>query len=95
MIEQNTPKHMVARAVENCITISLEKVIRKAVIDTGIKEVLVVGGVSANKFIREKLSARLHQKSVSVRLYFAAPGLSSDNAVGTALIGRRKLRKRM
>jgi N6-L-threonylcarbamoyladenine synthase len=92
LIEKNTPKYLVARAVENCIAASLEKVIRKAVTDTVINEVLVVGGVSANKFIREKLSARLHQKSVGARLYFASPGLSSDNAVGTALIGRQRLR---
>lgn len=93
LIEQNVPKYLVARAVENCISISLEKVISKAVTDTGIKEVLIVGGVSANRFVREKLSTKLRQKSVATRLYFAAPGLSSDNALGTALIGRQKLRK--
>ncbi len=92
LIERNTPKYLVARAVEKCISTSLEKVIGKAVADTGIKEVLIVGGVSANRFIREKLSAKLNQKSVGACLYFAAPGLSSDNAVGTALIGLQKLK---
>lgn len=92
LIEHDTPKHLVARAIEKCISTTLEKVITKAVVDTGIKEVLLVGGVSANSFIRERLSAKLHQRSVGARLYFAAPGFSSDNAVGTALIGRQKLK---
>lgn len=94
LIAQNTAKALVARAVEKCIAASLEKVIRKAVAATGIKDVLIVGGVSANIFIREKLTAKLHHRSVGARLYFAGPGLSSDNAVGTALIGRQNLKSR-
>ena len=94
LIERDTPKPLVARAVEKCIATTLEKVISNAVAYTGIKEVLVVGGVSANGFIREKLSGKLHQKSVGARMYFAAPGLSSDNAVGTALIGCQKLKNK-
>lgn len=91
LIAQNTHKPLIARAVENCIAISLEKIIRKAVLDSRIKEVLVVGGVSANQFIREKLFVRLQHKSVGARLFFAAPELSCDNAVGVAQIARQKL----
>lgn len=91
LIAQNTPNPLIARAVENCIAISMEKIIRKALLDSGIKEVLVVGGVSANQFIREKLFARLQHKSVGARLFFAAPELSCDNAVGVAQIARQKV----
>ncbi|MHB9094091.1 MAG: Kae1-like domain-containing protein [Eubacteriales bacterium] len=87
LIDQGTPAGEIARAVEKCIANSLRKIISKAVEDTGIKAVLIVGGVSANSFIRRELSAGVQQKPVNGKLYFASPGLSSDNAVGTALIG--------
>lgn len=90
LIAQNTAKPLVARAVEKCIAASLEKLVRRAVADTGTKDVLIVGGVSANIFIREKLTAKLNHREIGVRLYFADPGLSSDNAVGTALIGQQQ-----
>jgi hypothetical protein len=46
----------IAAAVFNCIGKTLEKVIRKAVAETGVKEVLVVGGVAANSLIKARLN---------------------------------------
>ena len=90
LVEKGVPAPDVARAVENCIANTMEKVIRKAVLETGIKAVLIVGGVSANNHVREKLCQRLHHQAVKARLHFATPRLSSDNSVGVALIGRSK-----
>ncbi len=87
LIEREMPGEEVARAVEKCIANSLEKWLKKAVEETGLGSVLVVGGVSANRFIRERLAARLSGRVKHIRLYFASPELSSDNAVGVALIG--------
>ncbi|KKM11778.1 hypothetical protein SY88_06970 [Clostridiales bacterium PH28_bin88] len=84
----------VARAVELCVATTLEKVLRKAIGEHGVRDVLVVGGVAANEFIRRRLQERLAARPVSARLYFADPKYSADNAVGVALIGLKLLKRR-
>ncbi|AZR73537.1 O-sialoglycoprotein endopeptidase [Anoxybacter fermentans] len=76
----------VAFAVFRCIANSVEKVLLKAIEKTGLKEVLFVGGVAANSFIKERLIRRLEHPAVGARLYFAKPHYSRDNAVGIAVI---------
>ncbi|NPV90387.1 MAG: O-sialoglycoprotein endopeptidase [Firmicutes bacterium] len=83
----------VARAVEACLANTLEKVIRRAVEENGGSDVLIVGGVAANRYLRSRLRTRLEHPAVGARLYFAQPALSSDNAVGTALLGLKKYRR--
>jgi len=77
----------IARAVENCIAKTLEKLLLKAISKEKIDNVLLVGGVCANSYIKARLKKRLEHKAIGAKLYFAAPEYSSDNAVGTALIG--------
>ncbi|MFZ5814523.1 MAG: O-sialoglycoprotein endopeptidase [Bacillota bacterium] len=75
-----------ALAVLACIAKTLEKWLRRAVAETGLQEILVVGGVAANQFLRERLRERLEHPAVGARLSFAQPQYSTDNAVGTALL---------
>jgi N6-L-threonylcarbamoyladenine synthase len=77
----------VARAVERCIAKGLEKTLRKAVEEKGAKQILIVGGVAANLFIRERLVYRLEHRAVGAKLYFALPNYSTDNAFGVARLG--------
>ena len=56
---------------------------------TGINRIYMSGGVSSSRFIREHITGRLAEKGIKV--FFADAGLSSDNAVGTALLGSRYL----
>ncbi|ASS75940.1 O-sialoglycoprotein endopeptidase [Tumebacillus algifaecis] len=77
----------VARAVERCIAKGLEKVLRKAVQEKGVKSLLIVGGVAANLYIRERLVRRLEHRAVGAKLYFALPRYSTDNAFGVARLG--------
>lgn len=77
----------VALAVLQCLANSLEKIIRKAVLQYQISQVLLVGGVAANQYLRQRLSKRLEHPGVGIKLYFAKPQFSSDNAIGTALLG--------
>jgi N6-L-threonylcarbamoyladenine synthase len=77
----------VARAVESAIAKGLEKVLRKAIAESGLKSVLIVGGVAANLYIRDRLKDRLQHPAVGARLYFADPRYSTDNAFGVARIG--------
>lgn len=87
LLSQGVPRESIARAVENCIAKTLEKVLRRAVAETGIKTVLIVGGVAANRHLRERLQHRLGHPAVGARLFFAEPSLSTDNSVGVALSG--------
>lgn len=77
----------IARAVESAIAKGLEKVLRKVIEETNQKSILIVGGVAANLYIRERLKKRLEHPAVGARLYFADPRYSTDNAYGVARIG--------
>lgn len=92
LLEQGIHPSQVGRGVEHCVATSLEKVIRKGVEEHGLKSVLIVGGVAANSYLRNRLRYRLEHRAVGAKLYFAEPALSADNAVGVALIGARMLR---
>lgn len=88
LLHKNIPREVIARSIEHCIATSVEKVTRKAVMETGRRDVLVVGGVGANQYIRERLKKRLEHRAVGARLYFPEPAYSSDNAVGVSLIAQ-------
>lgn len=77
-----------ALAVFMCVSKTLEKWLRAAVAETGIKEILVVGGVASNGILRERLREKLEHRAVGARLAFARTPFSSDNAVGTAVLAR-------
>lgn len=75
-----------ALAVILCVAKTLEKWLRGAVEQFGLKEILIVGGVSSNEILRARLRAKLEHRAVGARLAFAQPKYSTDNAVGTALL---------
>jgi N6-L-threonylcarbamoyladenine synthase len=77
-----------ALAVIQCVAKTLEKWLRAAVAETGLREILIVGGVAANQLLRARLRERLEHRAVGARLSFAEPRYSTDNAVGTALLAR-------
>lgn len=72
---------VVARAVLTYIKDLLVKSINNAVNNTGIKNVLIVGGVASNQIIREGLENELDSQ-----VFFASKELSGDNAVGIAIL---------
>jgi len=76
----------IAGAVFRVIANTLEKCFLKTAEKHGIKDILLVGGVMANKIIRERLVERLEHPAVGIKLYFANPHLSTDNAVGIAML---------
>jgi N6-L-threonylcarbamoyladenine synthase len=87
LIEAGCPHGKVARAVFRTIANTLEKSLLAEFKQSGIKEALLVGGVMANQLIRRRLISRLEHPAVGMKLYFADPHLSTDNAVGVALLG--------
>lgn len=87
MLEQGVPPENVAYLVFKCIANTLEKGIRMAVRRHGLDKVVMAGGVMANRFIRERLQERL--RGSGIKLFWAPPNLSTDNAVGSALLTRK------
>ncbi|ABZ82906.1 o-sialoglycoprotein endopeptidase, putative [Heliomicrobium modesticaldum Ice1] len=81
----------IARGIEGCLASTLEKILRRAIAETGCRDVLIVGGVAANGFLRRRLRERLEHRAVGGRLAFATTALSGDNAAGVALLGAKFL----
>lgn len=76
----------VAAGVQACVADSLARLCAAAVAASGADVILFVGGVLANRFIRERLTAAL--APAGVRTFFPAPRYSGDNAVGAACFAR-------
>ena len=82
-----------ARAVLDCL-VETVFLLLKAGVETGepgCHEVLLFGGVASNAYLRRELTARMAGFSQDIKVYFGATGLSSDNAVGLALLAREAL----
>jgi N6-L-threonylcarbamoyladenine synthase len=94
LLARGIDKEDVAIAVYNCLVNTLERWILNAMDTLGmdVKDVLLVGGVASSAILRQKLVDRLKKRDESIRLYFADPLLSRDNAVGTALLGLKLYR---
>lgn len=93
LLQAGVAKADLARGVENCIATTLEKMILWSAKKTGVRSVLMVGGVAANQTIKQRLQHRLEHPSVEIALYFASAELSSDNAVGIALLAASAVRE--
>jgi N6-L-threonylcarbamoyladenine synthase len=85
LIDQGIPRSNVALAVEGCLVRTLVKLIARGMESTGLQEVLMVGGVAANQYLRSELDRRLHNQG---QLYWAEPDWCRDNAIGVALLTR-------
>ncbi len=90
----DVPPEEIARATEQCIANTLEKVLRHAVESGLSRDILIVGGVAANSYIRNRLQKRLMHPAVGARLYFCDPVYSGDNAYGVAVLGWMKHKNR-
>ncbi|TWH48940.1 O-sialoglycoprotein endopeptidase [Sporomusa sp. KB1] len=74
---------IIAASVELCIAKAVTAMIKQAISRTGLTDVLLVGGVTANQFIRKYLCDQLAEP-LHAKLYFPQPGYSPDNATGAA-----------
>lgn len=78
-----TPPPLLAAAAETTVAETLFRLLRRAVRQTGLRDILAVGGVLANRYIRSAGLGRLQQK-LGCRLYLPEPRWSSDHAVGAS-----------
>ncbi|HWR45212.1 O-sialoglycoprotein endopeptidase [Sporomusa sp.] len=83
LVAQGTDAGAIAAGVELSIAKAVMAMVKYAVKSTGLTEVLLVGGVMANRFIRHYLLEHLERPGVA-RLYFPDNIYSPDNATGAA-----------
>lgn len=88
LLDKGVPRETVAFLVLRCIANTLEKSIRLAAEKSGLTTVVMAGGVMANTQIRQRLNRRLDGSGLE--LFWSPVRLSSDNAVGTAMLALRQ-----
>ncbi len=71
-----------AAGVQACVAGSLVRLCEAAVAATGVDVILLVGGVLANAFIRDRIADALGR--AGIRTYFPQARYSGDNAIGAA-----------
>jgi len=82
-----------AREVYDLLARTVSRMILAGSRDTGIRQVLIAGGVASSALFRQMVTERIHKKDKDFRVCFGKPEYSGDNAVGAALIGARKYRE--
>ena len=80
----------VARDFEDTVTTVLVKKTTDAIEEHGAQTLIVGGGVSANRHIKQIMEASLLTTHPDVTVYFPTPGLSTDNSVMIALAGHAR-----
>ena len=83
-------KAALARGTEIAIGEAFNRGLRNICAQKNIKQVLLVGGVAANKFIRDLLITKLAKRNIKV--YIPEAKYSGDGAVGTAFYAMHKMR---
>ena len=63
--------------------------ISDAVRQTGINNVIMAGGVSSSRFMRERITEKLTSSETDVE--FSSGELSQDNAIGVAVLGGKQI----
>ncbi len=81
----------IAREVYSLLARTFARMAYAGFCETGIKELLVTGGIASSPLFREMFTERLRRQRCPIIPVFGKPEFCGDNAVGIALIGIRKL----
>ena len=86
----DTDRADICRAFEEAVVDTLVIKCRRAMEQTGLKTLVMAGGVSANRRLREKLQQALGDRGV--RVFYPAPQYCTDNGAMIAFAGACRLR---
>ena len=81
-------EHLIREAFVR-ISDAIVKMIHQSAEKTELNCIYMSGGVSSSRFLREHITDKL--RKYGIEAHFASAEMSSDNAAGTALLGRRYL----
>jgi N6-L-threonylcarbamoyladenine synthase len=79
----------IACAFEDAVVDTLAIKCKRAMQQTGLKQLVIAGGVSANRHLREKLEAMV--KKERAKLFYARPEFCTDNGAMIAYAGCQRL----
>ncbi|MCH4249034.1 MAG: tRNA (adenosine(37)-N6)-threonylcarbamoyltransferase complex transferase subunit TsaD [Acinetobacter populi] len=79
----------IAASFQEAVVDTLVKKSIKALKATGLKQLVIAGGVSANQRLREKLENSL--SGMGAKVYYAEPALCTDNGAMIAFAGYQRL----
>lgn len=88
-LEEGASPAALAMGVQYALAESFARVLRNAAAEFQVRDVLLVGGVAANGFIRKHVEDKLAKARFAARLWVPEPRFSSDNAVGCAAFAWR------
>lgn len=93
MGEEFVQKHLedICASVSNAITDVLQAKLKRAVKKTGVKNIMVAGGVSANSMLREKVG--IMAQKMDLNLMIPSIQFCTDNAAMIAITGALKARE--
>lgn len=92
LIQSGAGRENVAAEVYSLLARTLSRLISQASSQTNLQDVLLAGGVASSALLRALLPDRLRRLNAKIRIHWARPELSGDNAAGVALIGCDRLR---
>ncbi len=81
------------RDFEDAVATVLLKKASQAVTEHHASTLIIGGGVSANRYLREQFNAYFLVNHPDVTVYFPAPGLSTDNSIMIALAGHTNVQR--
>jgi len=89
-IAAGVDKVSMARGTEIAVGEAFNRALRNVCSQENIHDVLLVGGVAANKFIRDLLIAKLAKRNI--KIYIPEAKYSGDGAVGVAAHAMKRMR---
>ena len=87
--ENRIDTSMIIRELFEKISDAMAEMIIQGADISGVRKVIMAGGVSSSIFIRASLKDKLNEAGITAE--FNDDGLSQDNAVGTALLGGKSI----
>lgn len=85
---ENYPQEELVEALFERLCQSVERMTTQLSDKYGINDFIYAGGVSCSKFMRNYLSEHMYRE---LNIVFGKPEMSCDNAIGTALLGGKKI----
>ena len=89
-LEAGAEPAALALGVEHALAETFARVLRNGAQEYRVRDVLLVGGVGSNKYIRQHVEKKLAKLRYPVRLWVPEGRYSCDNATGCAAFARRR-----
>lgn len=89
-IDKGEDQGSISKGLFEALLKTLDKSLANTCENTGLRRILMAGGVSSSAYLKSKLPSRLKKQNVNV--LFSEPAYAADNAIGVAVIGNIKKR---